>query len=152
MSNELLRIHDENNNCDLVAVANPMGNFHMSTYAEMEDGTQKPVDGWYLFSKMIEQIGSGGGESAGDGYDAIILEGDTGYSILKGSLDDCLSKHESNGALRIAMRNNQINSIKECVYYSVYNNAIFMKFLSFGGSGAHEDRFYWSNEYVGADD
>ena len=60
MSNELLRIHDENNNCDLVAVANPMGNFHMSTYAEMQDGTQKPVDGWYLFSKMIEKLGQGG--------------------------------------------------------------------------------------------
>lgn len=60
MSNELLRIHDENNNCDLVAVANPMGNFHMSTYAEMQDGTQKPVDGWYLFSKMIEKLDRGG--------------------------------------------------------------------------------------------
>lgn len=60
MSSELLRIHDENNNCDLVAVANPMGNFHMSTYAEMQDGTQKPVDGWYLFSKMIEKLGQGG--------------------------------------------------------------------------------------------
>lgn len=66
MSNELLRIHDENNNCDLVAVANPMGNFHMSTYAEMQDGTQKPVDGWYLFSKMIEKLGQGG-EQPGSG-------------------------------------------------------------------------------------
>lgn len=65
MSNELLRIHDENKNCDLVAVANPMGNFHMSTYAEMQDGTQKPVDGWYLFSKMIEKLGQGGGGSGG---------------------------------------------------------------------------------------
>lgn len=65
MSNELLRIHDENNNCDLVAVANPMGNFHMSTYAEMQDGTQKPVDGWYLFSKMIEKLGQGGGGGGG---------------------------------------------------------------------------------------
>lgn len=65
MSSELLRIHDENNNCDLVAVANPMGNFHMSTYAEMQDGTLKPVDGWYLFSKMIEKLGQGGGSGGG---------------------------------------------------------------------------------------
>lgn len=80
MSNELLRIHDENNNCDLVAVANPMGNFHMSTYAEMQDGTQKPVDGWYLFSKMIEKLGQGGGAT-----NLNVKNGDGEYSIAEGN-------------------------------------------------------------------
>lgn len=78
MSSELLRIHDENNNCDLVAVANPMGNFHMSTYAEMQDGTQKPVDGWYLFSKMIEKLGQGGG-----GAETIVFTADSDESYAQ---------------------------------------------------------------------
>lgn len=86
MSSELLRIHDENNNCDLVAVANPMGNFHLSTYAEMQDGTQKPVDGWYLFSKMIEKLGQGG--SSGGGVVIIEISQETGEpSIPRNEID-----------------------------------------------------------------
>lgn len=85
MSSELLRIHDENNNCDLVAVANPMGNFHMSTYAEMQDGTLKPVDGWYLFSKMIEKLGQGGGEQPESGVTVVAFELDS-HENVTGSL------------------------------------------------------------------
>lgn len=56
MNKELLRIYDEDTACDLVAVSNPNGNFHMSTYAEDEDGNQKPVDDWYMLQKVVDCI------------------------------------------------------------------------------------------------
>lgn len=56
---ELLRITDEETGYDLVAVQNPHGDFGISTFAENEDG-RKPVDGKYMLSKMIGQIGNGG--------------------------------------------------------------------------------------------
>lgn len=55
----LMRIHDDENDCDLVSVKNPLGHFGMSIFAE-KNGARKPVDGMHMLSKMIEQVGNGG--------------------------------------------------------------------------------------------
>lgn len=142
MSNELLRIHDENNNCDLVAVANPMGNFHMSTYAEMEDGTVKPVDGWYLFSKMIEKLGQGG-----NAYDAVIYyEENDGYSV-DGDFNDCLTKARNGNPLTIALIDATVGvDVKLCCHHYIPDNedVICLRFFEDASDGVYAFKVMWS--------
>lgn len=146
MSNELLRIHDENNNCDLVAVANPMGNFHMSTYAEMQDGTQKPVDGWYLFSKMIEKLGQGGST-----YDAVLCyEEYSGWSV-DGDFNDCLTKARNGNPLTIAWVDTTAGvNTRLCYENQVEENddIIHLSFIDSDTNGLYSYKLMWSENGI----